>query len=63
MINFDIQKKDGNSRAGTLNTGGFEIPTPVFMPVGTQGTVKTLEIRDLEAEDFQIILNNMYHLY
>ncbi len=63
MIDFKLQNKDGFARAGFLATGGIEIPTPVFMPVGTQGTVKTLEIRDLEAEDFRIILNNMYHLY
>lgn len=63
MIDFDIEKTEGAARAGTLTTGDIKIPTPVFMPVGTQGTVKTLEIRDLKAEDYRIILNNMYHLY
>lgn len=63
MVDFELLKTDGGARAGILRTRGSEILTPVFMPVGTQGTVKTLEIRDLEAEDFRIILNNMYHLY
>ncbi len=63
MIEFCLNNTDSCARAGILKTGGIEIPTPVFMPVGTQGTVKTLEIRDLKAEDYRIVLNNMYHLY
>ncbi len=63
MINFKIKATDSAARAGVLKTSHAEIPTPVFMPVGTQGTVKTLENRDLTAEDYRIILNNMYHLY
>jgi len=63
MIEFELTDTDGNARAGVLRTPHAEIQTPVFMPVGTQGTVKTLENRDLENEDYRIILNNMYHLY
>ncbi len=63
MIDFEVIKTDGGCRAGILKTPHGDIPTPVFMPVGTRGTVKTLESRDLEAEDYRIILNNMYHLY
>ncbi|MEA2575755.1 MAG: queuine tRNA-ribosyltransferase [Chloroflexia bacterium] len=53
----------GVARAGTLNTPHGEIHTPVFMPVGTQATVKSVspdELKDLKA---QIILSNTYHLY
>ena len=53
----------GAARAGVLRTARGEIRTPVFMPVGTKGTVKTLhpdEVRDLGA---QILLGNTYHLY
>ncbi|HHS51101.1 MAG TPA: tRNA guanosine(34) transglycosylase Tgt [candidate division Zixibacteria bacterium] len=60
---FEINRTDDTARAGTLKTAHAEIPTPVFMPVGTRGTVKTLETRDLTAEDYRIILNNMYHLF
>lgn len=52
------------ARAGTLHTPHGAIPTPVFMPVGTQAAVKGLTPRDLEAEvDPPVILANTYHLY
>jgi len=60
---FEVQATDGNARAGLLQTAHGEIRTPVFMPVGTKATVKTLhpdEVRDLGA---QILLGNAYHLY
>ena len=50
------------ARRGVLRTAHGDVETPVFMPVGTQGTVKTLEPRDLRALDVQIILGNTYHL-
>ena len=59
---FSVLGTDGNARAGLLRTAHGEIRTPVFMPVGTKGTVKTLhpdEVRDLGA---QILLGNTYHL-
>ena len=58
-----MQATDGAARAGVLRTAHGEIRTPVFMPVGTKGTVKTLhpdEVRDLGA---QILLGNTYHLH
>jgi queuine tRNA-ribosyltransferase len=58
-----VQATDGAARAGVLRTAHGEIRTPVFMPVGTKGTVKTLhpdEVRDLGA---QILLGNTYHLH
>ena len=60
---FDVEVQDGAARAGILRTAHGEIRTPVFMPVGTKGTVKTLhpdEVRDLGA---QILLGNTYHLH
>ena len=63
MQTFDVTKTDGAARAGVLHTAHGEIRTPVFMPVGTKATVKTLhpdEVRDLGA---QIVLGNTYHLY
>lgn len=55
--------KATNARVGTLQTAHGEITTPVFMPVGTQGTVKTLSPQELEDVGSQIILGNTYHLY
>jgi len=63
--NFTLIKTDANSkaRAGVLQTDRGEIQTPIFMPVGTQGTVKTLEQRVIKELKAQIILGNTYHLY
>ncbi len=56
--------KDTQARSGTLLTGHGEIKTPIFMPVGTQGSVKGILQRDLKEEvKAQIILGNTYHLY
>jgi queuine tRNA-ribosyltransferase len=54
---------DHRARTGVLTTAHGEIKTPVFMPVGTLGTVKSLSPEDLEALGAQIILGNTYHLY
>src|SRR5574340_565417 len=51
------------ARRGQLQTAHGTVETPVFMPVGTQATVKTLEPRDLAAEACEILLCNTYHLY
>jgi queuine tRNA-ribosyltransferase len=55
--------KDNKARAGLLKTDHSEIPTPVFMPVGTQATVKALQPRELHEIGSPIILGNTYHLY
>ena len=53
-----------NARAATLNTDHGVIETPIFMPVGTAGTVKSVSQNDLEDQvNAQIILGNTYHLY
>ena len=51
------------ARAGTINTPHGSVTTPVFMPVGSQGTVKTLTPSDLEALGVGLVLANTYHLY
>jgi queuine tRNA-ribosyltransferase len=51
------------ARRGRLQTAHGAVETPVFMPVGTQGSVKTLDPRDLAALECEILLGNTYHLY
>ncbi len=62
-LNFTLDHTDGSARAGLLKTDHGEIPTPMFMPVGTQGTVKAIEPRELREIGARIILGNTYHLY
>ncbi|MBQ6101495.1 MAG: tRNA guanosine(34) transglycosylase Tgt [Bacteroidales bacterium] len=65
-MSFSIAANDPKSaaRAGVLQTGHGPIETPIFMPVGTAGTVKACHIRDVREEaKAQIILGNTYHLY
>jgi len=63
MFNLIKQSSDSKARAGVLQTARGEIKTPVFMPVGTAGTVKAMQQRELYDLDFEIILGNTYHLY
>lgn len=65
-MTFELTAKDPKSsaRAGVLKTGHGEIQTPIFMPVGTAGSVKAVHQRELEQDiQAQIILGNTYHLY
>lgn len=63
-IAFEVIAKSGEARTGVLTTRRGVIETPVFMPVGTAGTVKGVRFETLEAElDAQIILGNTYHLW
>jgi queuine tRNA-ribosyltransferase len=65
-VEFNIQAKDPGSkaRAGEITTGHGVIQTPIFMPVGTVGTVKAVHFAELETEvQAQVILGNTYHLY
>src|SRR5437016_4391339 len=64
-IAFEIIAHDGEARAGVITTRRGEIETPVFMPVGTAGTVKGIRFEELEAPDLdaRIILGNTYHLW
>src|SRR6516225_888648 len=66
MFRFEVQAvcKDTGARAGVLHTAHGEVETPVFMPVGTQATVKGVLARDLMDDlDAKIVLGNTYHLY
>ncbi len=63
---FELQKTDKNSkaRAGVITTDHGIIETPIFMPVGTQGTVKAIDQKTLKEEiNAPVILGNTYHLY
>lgn len=62
---FELIHQDPHSsaRVGLIHTPHGDVETPIFMPVGTQGTVKAIEQRELEEIGSQIILSNTYHLY
>ncbi len=65
-MSFNLETTDSKSsaRAGILHTPHGDIPTPIFMPVGTAGTVKAVHQRELREDiDAKIILGNTYHLY
>ena len=63
-ISWEVTAQDGEARTGLIKTRRSEIETPVFMPVGTQGTVKGVRYEWLEEEhDARIILCNTYHLW
>ncbi len=61
-FSFNVSKEDVNSRLGLIETHRGNISTPVFMPVGTQGTIKGSFIEDVIEAGSQIILSNTYHL-
>jgi queuine tRNA-ribosyltransferase len=60
---FELLAQDGAARRGRLGTPHGAVETPAFMPVGTQGAVKSLTPADLEAVGAQIVLANTYHLF
>lgn len=64
-LKYELIKKDKytNARVGVIHTASGDIPTPIFMPVGTVGTVKTMTVDDLKEMGAKIILGNTYHLY
>ncbi len=61
-FSFDLLKEDSSARLGKINTSRGVIHTPTFMPVGTQGTIKSVFIEDVALSGAQIILSNTYHL-
>ena len=64
MTTFTLAATDGRARAGTLSTAHGEVQTPVFMPVGTAGTVKGVHPEELrEQVGARIVLANTYHLF
>jgi queuine tRNA-ribosyltransferase len=62
-FSFRVTDTDGRARRGVMTTAHGQVETPAFMPVGTQGAVKGLTHRDLEALGVEILLSNTYHLY
>ena len=62
-LKYTLLHQDGNARYGTIEINGYKLETPVFMPVGTQASVKFLDYRDLEEINASIILSNTYHLW
>lgn len=64
MFTIECRDKESKARTGILKTPHGDIPTPIFMPVGTAGTVKGILQRDLSEDiNAKIILGNTYHLY
>ncbi|MEG2665595.1 MAG: tRNA-guanine transglycosylase, partial [Bacteroidales bacterium] len=65
-MDFKIEAKDiaTKARSGQITTAHGKIETPIFMPVGTVGSVKAVQVSDLKTDvKAQIILGNTYHLY
>jgi queuine tRNA-ribosyltransferase len=63
MFRFQLEKTEGAARLGAFENARGRVETPVFMPVGTQASVKTLSAPELEDATAGIILANTYHLY
>jgi len=63
MLKFDLIKTEGHARRGTLTLNHGVVQTPIFMPVGTYGTVKGVMPRSLDEMGAQIILGNTFHLW
>jgi len=62
-MKFKVVKRDGTARTGLIETARGTIHTPVFMPVGTNGTVKAMSSEELKDVGAEIVLGNTYHLY
>lgn len=62
-VTYSLEGQDGKARFGRIQTPHGEIETPVFMPVGTQATVKAMTKEELDEIGTQIILGNTYHLF
>jgi queuine tRNA-ribosyltransferase len=62
-MRFGVECTDGRARRGILTLQHATVQTPVFMPVGTQATVKTLSAHDVQTTGARIVLSNTYHLW
>ena len=62
-MSFTVTATDGAARAGVLHTAHGDVPTPAFMPVGTKGTVKSVDPDELRSLGATIVLGNTYHLH
>jgi queuine tRNA-ribosyltransferase len=61
-LHIDVTSRDGDARTGTVTTARGSFRTPVFMPVGTRGTVRAVTTADMERLGAEIVLGNTYHL-
>src|SRR4051812_8088376 len=61
-LRWEFEAADGAARAGVLHTAHGDVPTPVFMPVGTAGTVKAMTADAVRSTGARLILGNTYHL-
>lgn len=62
-LKFQLEASDGFARAGSFQLNGQTIKTPVFMPVGTNATVKAITVDELKRIGYRLILGNTYHLH
>ena len=62
-VKYELIYNDGEARCGLLHTNRGRYETPMFMPVGTQATVKMLTKEELKACGSAIVLSNTYHLW
>jgi len=62
-MKFNLKSQDGNARTAEITTVHGKINTPVFMPVGTYGAVKSISPFELQENNFEIILGNTFHLW
>jgi len=62
-FSLEVLATDGHARAGTLSTPHGDVPLPTFMPVGTQGSVKTLTPEEVASTGARVVLGNTYHLW
>jgi queuine tRNA-ribosyltransferase len=62
-MHFELLGRDGRARRGRLRLAHGEVETPVFMPVGTYGSVKAMSPAELQQLDFRIVLGNTFHLW
>ena len=63
MIRYELEASSGNARAGRIVTSHGEVPTPAFMPVGTQASVKALSSEEVAATGARMQIMNTYHLW
>ncbi len=62
-LEFEIDARDGEARAGVIHTAHGAIRTPAFIPLATKGTVRGLEAREVAEIGYELILGNTYHLF
>jgi queuine tRNA-ribosyltransferase len=62
-LRFEVDARDGKARAGVLRTAHGEVRTPAFIPLATKGSVRALDVDEVAALGYELILGNTYHLF